>query len=61
VTVIVLKVLAALAFVLGIAVEVAGQHPGGLGFAGNAGAIAAVVLWALSAAPRRHREEGKGR
>jgi hypothetical protein len=56
-----LKVLGTLALLGGIAIEVAGNHPGGYGFVANAGAVVAVVLWALAVfaaerAPGRQRE-----
>jgi len=58
-----LKAFAILAFLAGIGLEVGGSHPGGWGFAGNAGAVLAVVLWALSSFSHRAQkeEEGKGR
>ena len=51
----VLKVLSALAFAAGIGIEVAGWHPGGWGFAGNAGAVVAMVLWVLGVSTRPSR------
>jgi drug/metabolite transporter (DMT)-like permease len=56
-----LKTLAALALLAGVLLEVFGRHPGGYGFAGNAGAVLAVVFWALSSLRQRSAEEGKGR
>lgn len=42
------RVLAVVAFAAGVAVEASGAHPGGWGFASNAGMVLAIVLWVLS-------------
>ncbi len=56
-----LKVLAVIAFAGGVLTEVAGAHPGGLGFVGNAGAVVALVLWVLSGPARAPRAEQERR
>ena len=54
-----LKAMSALALAAGIGIEVAGWHPGGWGFAGNAGAVVAMVLWVLGVftRPSRSRDQ----
>lgn len=59
---VVLQALAGLALAAGVGIEVAGWHPGGWGFAGNAGAVAALVLWVLGVCMRQSRSrDQKGR
>ncbi len=57
-----LQVFAGVALAAGVAIEAAGWHPGGWGFAGNAGAVVALVLWVLgvfSRQSRRRDQEGR--
>jgi hypothetical protein len=56
-----LKVMAVAALAGGVLTEVAGVHPGGWGFIGNAGAVLALVLWVLSWSARQPRAEEKRR
>ena len=58
----VLQAAAGMALAAGIAIEVAGWHPGGWGFAGNGGAVVALVLWVLGVFTRQSRrrdQEGR--